>query len=413
MRIGKSGWFFLAVLVLLAWHYAPRALGIVAPNFIESVQDRSIYYRLLAKYQHGDEIIDFDIVVGCGVRVTRWGDGDKSYDAFRDPVVFAKATKDGNAVLQIVPSACRGQTTENGEVPDDFLPGALWFEHADDLSFGIAYVTEDAFDSPRSKLKFLGASIHPAGREDYVAFEPIAAKNLIDPRPLFSFLPLPTGDQIKPRLGNSRELSRIWPGMFCSAVRRLHLTDPAQRLIVADYWPDSKPRYWSPTWQELERLNKSLGIFSRMIADGRKVTDYRRLNDYRADGFPTRAQGGTIGSKHETWDKLPPTVFPLRRDEGIPWLTPDYLTATTLHRHVDIFGGENQGFAYCYSQIPGDGLGVPAYLNGSFTTVVDGEPILGEKSDMRSTETPTARDRPHSFFERDEYFYVQDTFGLN
>lgn len=400
----------LAYLVGIASETWPwNSVHRTTPSFADSVRSGSVFYRLVSKYQHGDEIIDFDIVVGCGVRVTRWGDGDKSYDALRDPAVFVKATKNGSAVLQIVPDACRGETRENGDVPDDFLPGALWFDRADDLSLGIAYVTEDAFESPHSKLKFLGASIHQATRSDYVAFEPIAAKNLMDPRPLISFLPLPSLDEIKRHLGDSRALTKIWPGMSCKAVLRLHLSDPVQRAIVAEHWPKSKPRYWMPSAQQLAELDRRLSIFSHVMADGREALAYSRLNDNRGNGFPTRAHGGIIGSKHEPWDKLPPTVFPLRRDEGIPWLTRDYTAAATLYRHVEVADGANQGFAYCYAQIPGNELGVPAYLNGGFETRIDGVPIFGESSDTRSPP----RDRPFPFFERDEYFYYQDSFGLN
>jgi hypothetical protein len=352
MARGRLGGLFLAVFTLLAWPFAA--------SVATSTEDRSVFYRLLAKYQHGDEIVDFDVVVGCAVRVTRWGNGDKSYDAFRDPVAYVKATQDGGAVLQMVPSACRGETTANREVPDDFLPGALWFERADDLSFGIAYVTEDAFESPRSKLKFLGASIVPATRAEYIAFEPIAAKNLIDPRPFFAFLPLPTIEEFREHLGDSQALTKIWPGLGCDAVLRLHLTDPAERAVVAEYWPESKPRYWMPTKQQLEEIRKRIGIYTRVTADGRKASAYSKLNYNVANGFPTNAQGGVLGSKHRSWDKLPPTVFPIRRDEGIPWVTRDYPTATTLYRDVELAGGENRGFAYCYAWVPGQYLGVPA-----------------------------------------------------
>jgi hypothetical protein len=409
MRVGKAGCAVavvgLAAGLWLLWDRTP-AVATNAPS--SSTEDRSVFYRLVSKYQHADEIVDFDIVVGCAVRVTRWGDGDKSYDAFRDPAVYVKATKDGGAVLQIVPGACRGETTENGEVPDDFLPGAIWFDRADDLSLGIAYVTEDAFESPRSKLKFLGATIVPATRTDYVAFEPIAAKNLMDPRPLFAFLPLPTAEEIKEHLGDRRALTKVWPGMDCHAVLRLHLTDPAERAVVAEYWPDSRPLYWMPSDRDLEELGKKIGIYNRVTVDGRKAGAYSKLTYNTADGFPTRAQGGILGSRHKPWDKLPPTVFPVRRDEGVPWVTQDFLTAATVYRDVELAGDETRGFAYCYARIPGQSLGVPAYVNGEFETRIDGSPIFGELSDMR-----TPRDRPWPFFERDEFFYYQDSFGLN
>ncbi len=400
MRIGRSSALILALLAVFVW--------LPATAFATSIESRTGFYRLLAKYRHGNEIIDFDIVVGCAVRVTRWGDGDKSYDAFRDPAVYVKATNDGGAVMQIVPDACRGETTANGQVPDDFLPGAIWFDDAIDLSFGIAYVTEDAFEGPKSKLKFLGASIAQATREEFMSFEPTAAENLMDPRPLFSFMPAPDIEQIKRHLGNRRTLHKLWPRIYCSAVRRLHLTDPAQRAVVAEYWPSSKPRYWMPTEAQLNEINKRISIYNHVFADGRPALDYSRLNDNRGDGFPTRAHGGVLHSKHRPTDKLPPVVFPLQRDEGVPWLTKDYLEATRLYRNVHVASEQNRGFAYCYAEIWGTDFANPAYKSGTFTTLIDGEPVLGETTDER-----TPRDRPWPFFERDQYFYLQDTFGLN
>lgn len=409
MRIGKSGWFFVAVLALLAWHYAPRALGVVVPSFVKSTQDHSIYYRLLAKYQHGDEIIDFDIVVGCGVRVTRYGDGDKAYDVFRDPVVYAKATNDGQALMQMVPSACLGQTTDNGEVPEDFLPGVLWFERSNDFSLGIAYVTEDAFEGSKSELKFLGASIHAATHEEWLAFEPIAAKNLFNPKPLFSYAPLPDTAEVKRNLGDSRRLSELWPVMGCRLVMRLHLTDPEQRAIIGHYWPQNKPRFWRPLPNDFRAIVKQLDLYTRAEADRHPVKDYLRLNYETSRGFPTRTRGGVIGSKHRPGDKLPPTIFPLQRDEGIPWVSPTGLTAKTLYRNVDLDSDANRGLAYCYGELSVDQYGSPAYATGNFATLVDGLPIVGEDT---NTDEPL-RERPRPFFENDEYFYFQDDFSIN
>src|SRR5687767_7699669 len=102
-----------AVLALAAyWLFAGPP---VSPNFVKSTEDRSVFFRLVSKYRHGEEMIDFDIVVGCAVRVTGYGYGGSSYYAFRDPIFFVKKTGDGAAMMQLVPDACQGQTTENGE----------------------------------------------------------------------------------------------------------------------------------------------------------------------------------------------------------------------------------------------------------------------------------------------------------
>jgi hypothetical protein len=196
--------------------------------------------------------------------------------------------------------------------------------------------------------------------------------------------------------------------MGCSSVSRFHLTDPAQRAVIRKYWPAAKPKYWMPSAPVLEAINEEIGLYNELQVDGRPISDYFRFNHRTGQGFPTRSQGGTIGSKQGSWDKLPPTIFPLRRDDGIPWIKKDYLSASVLYRDIDRNDDTYKGFAYCYGHVYGRSLRVPAYLTDSFHTRIDGEPILGEDIDGR-----TARDRPWPFFERDEYFYQQDNFGLN
>jgi hypothetical protein len=405
-RASRVAVLFSSVALLFAacWLLAPV---LDADGNVQSVKDRSVYYRLVSKYQHGEEIIDFDIVVGCGVRVTRYGDGGSSYDAFRDPVAYVKGIEGGGAVMQIVPSACLGETSENGKVPDDFLPGALWFDRTDDLSLGIAYVTEDAFENPKSKLKFLGASIHAATRSQWEEFQPIAQRNLIDPRPLFSILPMPDPETLKKSLGDSRALTKLWPGMSCHVVTSLRLSDAA-RTVVREYLPSSRPRYWLPSEQQLNEIDRRARLFSEMMVNGYPATKYLKMGHHTAIGFPTRTQGGMIGSAHKPWDQLPPTVYPLRRDEGIPWVKPNALTDDTLYRHVELDGGANRGFGYCYRRIPVDGLRSTDSAPVQFATRVDDWTISGEETDSRQ-----ARNRPWPFFENDEYLYLPETFGLN
>jgi len=387
------------------WLFAGTSLSL---ENTRSVEDHGVFYRLVSKYQHGNEIIDFDIVVGCGVRVTRYGDGDKSYDAFRDPVVYAKAISGGAAVMQIVPSACFGETSDNGRVPDDFLPGAIWFDRADDLTLGIAYVTEDAFESPKSKLRFLGASIHPASPEDWETFQPTAAANLIDPRPLFTMQPIPSVEETNRNLDDRRSLAKLWTGMSCYLVTRLHVSSEAARAIVREYWPSSRPRYWAPTEEQLNEIDKRARLFNEMSVDGHPAGRYLLMGEHTGIGFPTRAQGGAIGSAHRAWDLLPPTIFPLRRDEGLPWITSDVLQAGTLYRDVELDGDASRGFAYCYRRIPVYRPGDATNSGLRYATRVDGVSIFGEETDARMS-----RDRPWPFLERDEFLYFQEAFGLN
>ena len=79
--------------------------------------------------------------------------------------------------MQILPLIGRGETTENRRVPEDFLPGIIWFEKAGDRRFGIAHVSEDAFENPKGKLKFHGATVQRATRAEWEKFRERAAGN--------------------------------------------------------------------------------------------------------------------------------------------------------------------------------------------------------------------------------------------
>lgn len=409
MRIGKIGWLIVLALALgLGWQFWPRVVGIFGWSFTEDVSGRSVFYRLLAKYQHGDEVIDFNVVVGCNVRITRYGDGDKSYDAFRDPVVFAKKTQDGGAVWQLIPDACQGHTTGNGEIPQDFLPGAIWFDHAEDEAFGIAYVTEDAFESPSSVLKFLGARIDPGTGDDWVEFQPTASQNLIDPRPFSAITPAPPAAEVRANLWNKNKLVEWTRSSFeCRAVHRYHLTDPAGREAVRRIWPASRPEFWIPTSADAESISKHL--YGKANIDGHRSSEYFHFGAHKADGFPTRARGGMVMALPGQ-GQLPPVIFPMRAEDGVPWATPALANADVIRRDVEIAG--KRGFAYCYTLIAGRGaledLHVPGYAKRKFVTYVDAKRIFGEENNHMHPSI-----EPHLFFERDEYFYALMAFGLN
>ncbi len=377
------------------------AFGPFGPRYVRSMEDHKVYFRLLAKYQHEDETIDFDVVAGCGVRVTRYGDGDSSYDASRDPVIFAKRTRDGGAIWQIMPGACGGETTENGLVPKDFLPGALWFDNADDFSFGIAYVTEDAFENPKSKLKFLGASVHKATREEWEAFQPVAATNLVDSRPFTWGNPKPTDPkEILANLWNKEEVAAWRPAINCYFVQRYHLTDPAAQRALRQHWPSSQPRFWMPQLDQYRSLNEKIKNTEFNGVPQRQIFSF---GHYQSRAFPTRTGGGMLGSGRPG-SQFPSEIFPLRSDDGIPWLNRELGDAPIIYRDIDLDGGRNRGFAYCYSSFRLQDwvtqLYLPNYFERTFRTRIDGAPIFGEEN-----QSWLPNDAPGPFYERDQYLY--------
>lgn len=119
-------------------------------------QDRSYYYRFKANFAYKGEPLDFDIVVGCNVRITTYKDNDRTVDVGVAPMAFGLKMKDGHGVVIRPPQACKGETTENGNVPRDLLPLVVTYENAEAPWSGIAYASEDAYESPLSELKFFG-----------------------------------------------------------------------------------------------------------------------------------------------------------------------------------------------------------------------------------------------------------------
>jgi hypothetical protein len=394
MRRSIAALALIGVLALAPWLY---------PIVSSWIRDDGVFFRLKASYLHGSEQIDFDIVVGCSVWVTAYKDGEKSYDAVRDPLFFVKATQDGGALLQIVPNACRGQTTKNGDVPTDFLPGAIWFDSKDDFSFGIGYVTEDAFESPRSKLKFLGGTITKATRREWKAFRPIAAQNLLSPRPYtWGDIPRPEWREIHENLWNKSKIAEWRPLLSCRGIWRMELVDPQQREALHQYWPAAKPRYWRPSKVDgIIRQLADLQSDREITGPDGPLSKYRFV--YAQSGFPTRAGGGKFLSG-DRWSQIPAELYPVRANVGVPWLDPSLASAETLHFDVDLDGGQNRGFVYCYHQLyPGDPISeqhIPNYFRRSIETRLDGVSV-----EPRQEAGEAVTGIRSQFFEDDRYYY--------
>jgi hypothetical protein len=310
--------------------------------------------------------------------------------------------------MQIVPIACRGETTESGIVPSDFLPGAIWFDTPDDYRFGIAYVSEDAFESPNGQLKFHGASIQTATRAEWRAFEKRAADNegmrsRYYDRPYYS-----TRDARRIAAGGGTEVEAAY-ARGCGGFIRLKLSEAA-RAVVRKYWPDSKPRYWATSdrdngpWPELLKLEKRTPIF----ADGFRFIEHLYGGNYQYGGFPTWARGGMMHSVSRK--KVPSEIFPFRFDRGVPWVFTDEVAKSRfLTKDVEVRTGPGKGFLYCYAYLnPGEGkleIPLPDYRSRQSRVRVDGEWVI--------TPEPKDWSWPSPFFEKDEYIYDEFVIGLS
>lgn len=391
-------WIALSLVLLLP--------ACAAMSVTESTDRSSYYFRMKANYSHDGQPIDFDIVVACSIRIDRYRGGDSGFLAARYPRFFVKRTQTNHAVMQIVPTACRGETTANGIVPRDFLPGVIWFDKPDDYRFGVAYVSEDAFENPNSQLKFHGASIQKATRAEWDAFRKRATDNEGMRKRYYDRPYYWTEDAKRIASGGGKEVEAAY-ARGCTGVIRLKLSDAA-REVLRKYWAASKPRFWATNsrddgpWPELMKLERSTPLF----ADGLRYVEHLNGGNYKYKGFPTRARGGMIGSKSHP--KIPSELFPARFDRGVPWVfTEKVAKFPYLTRDIEVRTGAGKGFLYCYTYLnPGTlEIPVPDFRNRESRVRVDGDWVV--------TPKPRRWSWPSPFYERDEYIYVKFGVGLS
>jgi hypothetical protein len=204
-------------------------------------KDAGYFYRFRASFEVKEtgERLDFDYVVACNIRVTRWRDGGLSDDTTFSPRVMVQATAERHAMMLKTLNACGGLTSENSDIPPDVLPIAIWFDSVEDLSNGLAYVSEDAYDNPLGKLKFRGARIDRATRTDWEAWRKKANDDYVQR----GALPGPWGydysyakDQFDSESGKYVRA--------CNGYRRLKLPETI-RANIRPLWPSGHPRFWA------------------------------------------------------------------------------------------------------------------------------------------------------------------------
>ena len=206
----------LSILVFGALVALPK-LAFRKPMSQTYVKDRGYFYRFKANFEvkATSEKVAFDYVAACNVRLTRWRDGGLSDDTTLSPRAMVQATRDGHAVMLQTVNGCHGLTSENGDVPPDLLPLAVWFEDISDLSAGLGYASEDAYENPVAKLAFHGARIDHATREEWEEWRRKSSEHYVQqgvlPGPWGSTSPTP----IRRILANTYEFATAIDDLNC------------------------------------------------------------------------------------------------------------------------------------------------------------------------------------------------------
>ncbi|KJC40905.1 hypothetical protein [Bradyrhizobium sp. LTSP857] len=363
-------------------------------------QDRGYYYRFKASYVYKGEPLNFDIVVGCRVKITTYNDNDRTVEVGVVPTIFGLKTKDEHGVVVHLPQACNGETTQNGRVPKTLLPLVITYQRADEPWSGVAYASEDSYDSPRSELKFLGSTIARATREEWEAWRETEAKRNFITYELLGINPI-----------NMWKFPKWKPGLRvmatqCFGISRMKLSDAA-RNVVTSGWPPSKPAYWFPDKSTRESLwNIAYGPSKPPLIEGNRFQDY--FGSRGNNGLARREPGAVIFFNRQ----VEGDVYPAHTDLSINKLEPtgELPAELSAKERLDYSAAETKpelrGFAFCDSSIVSiDGAPQwPSKYLYRNANRIDGEAI-SEQLAKWGTNYDIA-------FERDEYIIFLRTYEL-
>jgi hypothetical protein len=421
MKMTNAGRAWLTVAVLAGCCLA--LLQVCAPfSFTKSIETTTVdngkgtYYRLKVKLAYKGEPQDFDIVVGCNVKRITYKDNSTTYEAGLVPTVFGRRMIDGKGLVVRPPDACEGQTTENGEVQPDLLPIVIVYDDADTLDFGIAYLSEDAYESPLSLLKFGGATIAKATRAEFEAFRR-AQPNLVKRESLYK---AEGGDRF---VQNEHLPPVATPLAFiCEGYERYRVSDEARR-ILHQHWPKERPDY-----SEVDTYDEERALIEATVPTGhtgsqlvrsdgandvpRRAVAFGVPSGHEADlGMPTRSGGGLVMARRGQF--FPPAYYPATSDYRIDkWPADHGVWSEYINAHeklddvvIDFEGRRTKGFGYCFMPVHPD---VPTEKRrlGRF----DRHALFVETA-------PLHRQRPGSnvpewIFERDEYIFRHFSIAL-
>lgn len=416
MSLRKLGLIVIGLLMLgAAWATMTETGQMLTGrwSFTESARiDRGTYFRLKVDVTYKGDPQHFDIVVGCNVLDIGYNDGSSTHEVGLVPTVYGRRMSDGKGLVVRVPDACDGDTTANGRVPANFMPVMVVYDDADTLGFGTAYMVDEAYDSPRSDMKFGKATVEAATRAEFDDFRENGQPNLVTREQYHS--------AASQNVVEKRGLKKVHPafGRTCRAYSR-SLVPEEFRAILNRYWPASRPKYWMLSdYKSVAVLIEALrhanlarddGVVLNGIGPwvGEEWPDYGAI--HRDGGVP-------IGPPNQSMVKAP-AFYPVASDvSDAKWPSdPDKWLSfvTSLDQvsiiNVDVVPAETRGFAYCYrwpsftptSQV----YKILSGKQGSFT--INTLPVESAPTQWKFVPGET-----ENLFEEDKFIYNYQEFYL-
>jgi hypothetical protein len=412
--VGRSRWIGLIAAIALTGVLVGVALnseaGRIATgrwSFTQSqATDRGTYFRLQVNVAYKGEPVAFDIVVGCNVSRIGYKDGSSTVEVDMVPVVFGKRMPDNKGLVVRAPDACGTRYIKDGWIPDDLLPLMIVYDDADTLAFGTAYISEDAYRSPLSVLRFEWATITAATRSEFEIFRN-QQTNLVG-RDAFQSGRM--GIELLRPLG----LDYAVPfGSQCHAYQRFRIPEEL-REQVRTAWPIDRPRYWWPG----HKPAFDLGSKPWQVEAGgefRRFSQWGPRENLASSGVRRANGGGWIQPQANRSAPQPIAAYYPRlsdaRSDKWPFKQEDWaefarLNSPLLGERIDFQNGDTRGFAYCYlggrghpGSLTNEQLGEVqrAYYSTPVLRMIDNYPIAGAPQRLGSDLL--------IFIESDEFFF--------
>lgn len=329
-------------------------------SFVEKAYvDRGTYFRLKVDLTYKGEPQHLDIVIGCNVANIDYKDGSSTREVGLVPTVYGRRMRDGKGLVVRAPDACHGETTSGGGVPANFMPVLVIYDDAATLGFGTAYMADEAYDSPRSPMQFVKATVEKATRAEFDDFRLHGALNLVTREQYHSAQPKDVLDKMG--------LTQVNPpfGRTCWAYSRSLIPQPLRRNL-SKYWPAERPKFWSiPSYESLAALRDSLHGANLMRDDGEALRGVGPWIGPNWPGYGALHRKGSqpIGTSTSTLVATP-SFYPFASDvSGASWprdpaqWTSFVAAMPQVSGNIELAGAENRGTAYLVSRqqsrIPG------------------------------------------------------------
>lgn len=390
----------------------------------------SQFYNLNVELEHLGKPLNLHVVISCGsVGRQILGEG-RSARSYWAPYIYGIEDQ-GHGVLVQTPGIC-GRDFAKHPIPEDYMPVLFWAPEAKNLEFMIAYLHEDAYAQPVSKLKFIKATMTNATRDEYEVWRrtewkrnivPLASRYQDHVRGLDFFREVPgTG---KPYFHPDGDVRNKAYRFACHSMMPMRLPNDL-REYARQFWPSDKPKYWLLRRDKLkERITSIEGNEAIRKLSLRTGGEFRSFGGTALDSFSISAGVTRTAAAAKLPDPYGPTYYPrydaglshripYRSDTGYPWATSELAKTKANTLTFDTANGAGKGFGYCFREVVKAFLGTPKLAQPGLVEIVphtqriviDGQ-LIGETPNTISSSVPH-----DAIMERDEFIWAPSSFSL-